>query len=249
LDRDDEGAAASDASVLDGPPVQGDGAQVRLGDALRALGRAERELSLARQREASLDRELQHRIRNILALTRSIFSRTVESHESLEQLASHFHGRLDALARHQAGSLRTSQRKLSIEDMVRTELLGGIAEADSRVTIRGPEVLMEARQAEPFGMALHELVTNSIKFGVLSQAETKGQLTIGWQRAGDRLIFEWRESGVAVIGVAPLRHGFGREYIEQSLPFQLDARTCFELGAGTVHCTIDLPMMQPGEQN
>jgi len=52
---------------------------------------------------------------------------------------------------------------------------------------------------------------------------------------------EWHESGVTVLTAAPIRTGFGREWIEQALPYQLGARTKFEIVPGGINCVIDIP--------
>jgi hypothetical protein len=56
----------------------------------------------------------------------------------------------------------------------------------------------------------------------------------------------WAEHGVAVVTAAPLRRGFGREYIEQALPYQSGATTSFELRAGGIVCSIKMPLKPIG---
>jgi two-component system CheB/CheR fusion protein len=111
-----------------------------------------------------------------------------------------------------------------------------------RVTIAGPDVRLSGRTAESMGLALHELATNAIKFGVLSPSNECGTLDIRWEVRQDRLLLEWLEAGIAVVSVAPLRIGFGREYIEQGLPYQLGGETGFELSAGRLRCTFAISL-------
>ena len=90
-------------------------------------------------------------------------------------------------------------------------------------------------------LAVHELATNSVKFGALSGGG--GRLAVRWSIAAEeprRLSIEWIETGVAVVAAAPIHSGFGREYIEQALPYQLDATTSFELRPGGLTCRISL---------
>jgi hypothetical protein len=84
----------------------------------RLLEDAERFEALSRQREALLEAELQNRVRNMLAVVRSIFSRTAETRTSTEELADHFRGRLDALARYYIGSPGVRGKQLNVADAV-----------------------------------------------------------------------------------------------------------------------------------
>lgn len=215
--------------------------RVQLAQALGALDAAAGEVRAGQARERALQGELQHRVRNILGVVRSIFGRTVAGRDTLEDAASHFTGRLDALARNHASGFGW-RRSADVEDMVRDELLEARADADIRVSIDGPPASLDGKVAESFGIAIHELVTNSIKFGILSHAKRDSRLRIMWEASATRLHFSWRETGVAVVSAAPMRIGFGREFIEQSLPYQADAATSYEIGPGSITCIIDLPL-------
>ncbi len=96
-------------------------------------------------------------------------------------------------------------------------------------------------------MAIHELATNAIKYGALGQPE--GWLKIEWSLdpsgpdGSPWLHIDWRESGVAMPpnGRKSTGGGQGRELLERALPYQLKARTSFELGSDGIHCTISIP--------
>jgi two-component sensor histidine kinase len=197
-------------------------------------------IDAARARESALEAELLHRVRNTLAVVRSIFSRTVENAETLEHASDHFRGRLDTLAHYQ---LRTGPAGgFHLEDMVRDTLMVFAVTYDPRIEIEGPEVRLDGRIAESVGLALHELATNSIKFGMLAPASTSGRLSLRWTLVDDILSFEWLEDGIAILSSAPLRTGFGREYIEQALPYQISAETSFEFTAGRLRCALTIPL-------
>jgi two-component sensor histidine kinase len=194
----------------------------------------------SRGRVEALDAELQHRVRNILAVVRSIFSRTVGNADTLEHVESHFTGRLDALARYQLRA--TSSVAFDLEDMIHDTLMTYASLDHPRVDIEGPEVRLNGRTAESIGLALHELATNSIKFGMLSPSNDRGTLRIRWETKQGVLRFEWEEAGIVVMSAAPLPMGFGREFIEQGLPYQLGGETSFELSAGRLRCTLAIPL-------
>jgi two-component sensor histidine kinase len=216
--------------------------QVQLAEAHRELANAERDRQAARDREALLRNELQHRIRNMLAIIRSIFSRTVAAGGSLDDVADHFRGRLDAIARYQTALSLDPRATIDFEQIVRDELHSFQFGDDPRIRISGAEVRLVPDVAQMIGLALHELVTNSIKFGVLATLEERGRLEMSWIMAGARLRFIWLETGVPVLSPAPLRRGFGREFIEQALPYQIGAETRFELRPGGLFCEIVVPL-------
>lgn len=219
-----------------------DVAQLRaeLATVRRELMRSEELRRESRDRETMLAAELQHRVRNMMAIIRSVFARTAETAESLEDAADHFRGRLDTIARHHLQLTRDTSATADLETLIRDELLVfGFADG-KQIVIKGPEVKLADKTVEMLGLALHELATNSIKFGAL--ATETGQLSICWTKRaaadGERVSIEWVESGVAVVASAPMRIGFGREYIEQALPYQFAARTSFALRPGGVACEI-----------
>ncbi len=214
--------------------------RLQLAAAQRALARSEALRRESEDREAMLAAELQHRVRNMVAIIRSVFARTADTATSLEEAADHFRGRLDTVARHQSQFTRNPAGTIDLETLFRDELLGFGFSDGEQVTIEGPMVRLPYKTAEMIGLTIHELATNSVKFGALSG--DKGQLAIAWSSGPDAPVaIEWRESGVGVVAAAPMRMGFGREYVEQALPYQLKATTSFELRPGGLLCRISLP--------
>jgi two-component sensor histidine kinase len=186
--------------------------------------------------------ELQHRLRNNLALMRSIVRRSNETSDSPEELALHLDARLGALARTQRMMLAAGAAGLDLEELVRTELIATVA-ADSHYNVGGPPVRLHAKGAESLGLALHELATNSLKFGAL--AADGGFVSVTWSLTGwphPELHLGWLESGVTVVSLAPRGRGFGQKLIECTLPYELDARTSLAFTPGGAHCTIVVPL-------
>lgn len=200
----------------------------------------DRAIAQERDREALIEGEVQHRLRNLIAVVRSIFSRTVENATSMEDMADHFRGRLDALGRYQTGLSAGSTYDL--ETMIWDELMVYAVRDDLRVDVAGPTIGLSEHIARPLGMALHELITNSIKYGVLSSTGNTGKLAIGWDVDRDLLTLRWQETEVPIVSPKPIRAGFGRQYIEQALPYELGATTRFALVPGGVECTIAVPL-------
>ena len=199
-------------------------------------------LAAGKARERARHYELQHRIRNMLSVIRTVYRRTRESGASQEMFAEHFEGRLGALARNQA-HLDELGPGVDLEDLIRDELLASGCLTGSNCSIEGPAVQLRSKVAELIGLAIHELTTNSIKFGAFGQG---GHVDIVWTvvREGPawQLEFHWNERDVAILGFAPRPSGFGRQLIEEALPYQLAAITTFNLRPGGVECTILQPL-------
>lgn len=187
--------------------------------------------------------ELQHRVRNILGVVRSVVSRTVRSSSNVEDLAASLDGRLATLARTQGVFTRSNVTSVELEELIRDELTAVAARKDQYV-VDGPALRLKREAAEAFALALHELTTNAVKYGALS--EPAGRIGVAWRvvntSKGPRLSLEWRESGVRAVDAHPARSGFGRELIERGLPYELGAETSIEFGPGGVRASIDVPL-------
>jgi two-component system, chemotaxis family, CheB/CheR fusion protein len=197
------------------------------------------------ERQRLLTAELQHRVKNILAVVRSVASRTLESSEGLDDFAAHFDGRLRALARTQGVLARQAGGDIDLDEIVREELLSHAAREGEQVSIGGPPVRLKQGAAEIFSLAVHELATNAVKYGALSRPS--GRISVVWRLAdsgdGRRLSFEWRESGVAAMDPQPCRKGFGRDLLERGLPYDLPGTaTSLTFAPGGLQCVIDLPV-------
>ena len=200
-------------------------------------------LLVARERERLLSHELQHRVRNMLAVIRTICRRTMESGASHDEFAQHFQGRLDSLARYHAEMADPGSTGIELEDVVRDELLRVQVLDGDDLTIDGPPIRLGGKSLELMSLAIHELTTNAVKFGALYRG---GKLHISWsvERAdGHVLTFRWTETAVSPVAVAPRPHGFGRQLLEEALPYQLGATTSFDLRPGGLACVVTIPRL------
>jgi two-component system CheB/CheR fusion protein len=193
--------------------------------------------------------ELQHRVRNILAVVRSVLTRTLETSDDLEDFAAHLSGRIGALARTQGVLARTGRGAVDLEELLREELVSQGGQDEHQVEMEGPQVMLRGRAVEALGLALHELTTNAIKYGALSTP--RGHVSVHWRSyntaSGPRLALEWVESGMNLSGQEPERSGFGRELIEQGLSYELGATTVMEFRQSGLRCAIELPLPQRDE--
>lgn len=184
--------------------------------------------------------DFQRQVRGLLAVVRSVVRRMAESATSVEDFAAHLEGRLGALARIQGFLLRGPDAPVDLEELVRAEFLAQTI-ADERFELSGPRILVSAKEAGTLGLALHELATNSIKFGALSS--TGGRVHVGWHRSASAqapasATLEWRELTEHVIPAASHK-GFGFELIEQTLPYELGGTSSIMLHPGGLVCSIN----------
>ncbi|WP_156363061.1 CheR family methyltransferase [Rubellimicrobium mesophilum] len=215
-----------------------------------------------RDRQRVLVAELQHRTRNLMGVVRSLADKTLASSGSLEDFGSRFRDRLNALARVNGLLSRLEEgSRITFDQLLQAELSAhGAVDAEGKgdqVRLSGPKgIRLRSSMVQILALGLHELATNAIKYGALSQPN--GRLSVTWSvvdgKDGERrLRVDWRESGVAValpdgVGemdgkVTPLRRsGYGRELIVRALPYQLKAETTYELTPEGVRCTIVLPV-------
>ncbi|WP_114949083.1 GAF domain-containing protein [Microvirga calopogonii] len=187
--------------------------------------------------------ELQHRVRNTLAVIRSIAGQTAETSETVADYAMHLEGRIDAFARVQAAVTRDPSAGIDLASLVAEELLTCAAREGKQFRLSGPAVRLQPKAAETVGLAIHELATNAVKYGAL--ASPKGHVTVAWRledREGDqRLRIDWTETGVSVVSLAPRRSGFGTELLTQTLPYQLRGTATLTFQPGGLECIMDLP--------
>lgn len=191
-------------------------------------------------RQAVLIAELQHRSRNVLAVVQSI------AHQTFERGAGRdvFIQRVAALGRVQTLIGAADDHDIDLGAIVRQELQSLGSEDDPRITVTGEAIQLDYDQLQTFGLALHELATNAVKYGALST--DAGQLGISWQVMTDAdaqrwLVLHWRESGV-VLPRATARRGFGRQLIERALVQTLRARTKLQFDPDGVTCCIEVPL-------
>lgn len=193
--------------------------------------------------------ELQHRTRNLMSVIHATSNLTYKGSVGLEDFKTRLDDRLGALTRVQALLSRLDEReRVTFDELIATEMDAVHADA-SRITLDGPDgVRLRSSTLQTLAMALHELTTNAVKYGALSQPAA--HLAIRWALEPDHpdgkrwLHVDWRETGVAMPapGALPKGGGQGRLLIERALPYQLGAKTSYEMTADGVHCTISLPV-------
>lgn len=194
----------------------------------------------AAETERLLMRELDHRMKNTLQVVQGVVRRTAHSHKSVNAFETALLGRITTMAR--AHDLLAQERWLGAD--LRTVVLQEIQpfEQGHSVVVAGNPIRINPKGALAFALAIHELGTNALKYGALSVAD--GRLDISWsfegERADRRLVFHWCESQGPVV-TSPERRGFGSLLLERSITYDLGGRTELEFAPSGVACRIEIP--------
>jgi two-component sensor histidine kinase len=214
---------------------------------IERVGRIARDVTESREageESRRLQRELQHRVRNALGVIRALVRRTAETSETLEDLASHLDGRINAFARVQSALARNPSAGLDLELLLSDEILTSSVQEPGRVTLKGPAVSLTPKAAETLGLILHELATNALEHGALGTR--KGRLKVTWEVRPDRdvprLVLEWVERGPARDGPPPTHRGFGTELLEKTLPYELNGSATVTWERQGLRCVLEVPL-------
>ncbi|MCW5771542.1 MAG: PAS domain S-box protein [Rhodospirillaceae bacterium] len=201
----------------------------------------------AEEMQRLLVRELDHRVKNTLAMVHSIAQQTARTTEGRAEFVAIFTGRLDALAHTHDLLTRNSWRGADLFALLRDQLLLGGAD-DERIVLAGPAVALSPQQALHLALVLHELGVNARKYGALSA--TSGRLSITWTVSGQsprKLLLLWQETGGPPVQ-APTRKGFGTSLIAHGLAGH-GGETSLHFRPGGVACDIVLPLSEADGRN
>ncbi len=150
--------------------------------------------------------EVNHRSKNMLATVQALIGRSIDGDETV---LKRFQDRVRSLAVNQDILVRREWREVPLKELVEMQL-DFVSDAPGTIITEGPDLPVNPRAAEIIGMALHELATNSLKYGALSAAE--GRVAITWDVEREEFEMSWRESGGPSV-VEPSRKGFGSQLI------------------------------------
>ena len=196
-------------------------------------------------------REISHRSKNLLAVIQAMAGQTAKSAESVDVFRRRFGERLMGMAASHDLLVNQNWLGASVENLVRGQLAPFVDENDARVRLHGPAVDLKSEAAEGLGLALHELATNSLKFGALS--DQGGTVEISWsvdgtgesggvgpREGGRRFRMEWVEH--AGFPVSPPSHkGFGRMVIEHTVEATLNGKVTLDFPPDGLRWRIDAP--------
>jgi light-regulated signal transduction histidine kinase (bacteriophytochrome) len=195
------------------------------------------ERSRADVRQRMLNEELNHRVKNILAVIKSLVGHPVQEGRDLADYVASLKGRIQALALAHDQIARGGDGG-SLRELLEAELTPYRDRASS-IRFDGPELWLDGRAFSVMALVLHELSTNAAKYGALSSSA--GQLDVTWQLTaeGDCTLI-WQESRGPKIS-PPKREGFGTVLISRSVPYDLGGDSNVEYATSGVRARFLLP--------
>ncbi len=197
----------------------------------------------AEEREAAdklqhlIHAELHHRIKNMLATVGAITHQSLRTATSMTDASAAIDGRFAALARAHDLLTRVSWENATIESTIRNAVQP-FDQGSTRFVISGENIGITSSSVIAFAMTLNELCTNTTKFGALSVPD--GQVRISWTVNGDRLHFEWTETGGPTVK-DPTRKSFGTRMMT-SLGRQLKGQVALHYRPSGFVYTLDVPL-------
>jgi len=213
--------------LVDGRSTPFTASQLRVAETLRATlievvlrlaDEAAAERHSANARQELLIAELNHRVRNILGVIRGLIRQSHPDEPSVRDFVKVVDGRIHALARAHNQITDDHWGPAPLEALIEAEAAAFTVDKQSAIHAEGAPVLLNPQAFSTMALVIHELVTNSAKYGSLSG---DGEVQISWRRddAGD-LKLSWTETGGPAVR-PPRRKGFGSTIIERSVPYDL----------------------------
>jgi PAS domain S-box-containing protein len=206
--------------------------------------RAEAELRDSERHLRLMVDELNHRVKNTLAIVQGLAQQSFRGGGVSIDVRSSFEGRLAALAAAHDLLTRRNWEGAELRDLVVAVVA---AHCDERATIDGPPVQLPPKLAVTLALALHELCTNAAKYGALSVPA--GRVSVAWTNEHGHLSLRWQESGGPPVAT-PRRRGFGTRMIERALASEDGGGARIEFHCEGLVCEIeaDLPSAAPQEE-
>jgi two-component sensor histidine kinase len=189
----------------------------------------------AEERQNLLAREVDHRAKNALALAQSIVRLT--RGENVKSYIRSVEGRITALARVHTVLSLSSWQGAEIGKLIDEELAP--YSTGDQIELRGAEVQLQPATAQTVALALHELVTNSAKYGALSTLT--GRLSVSWELAAGLLCIVWVETGGPAVEI-PASRGFGTRSVIASIESQLGGKAEFDWRPEGLVCRLSVPL-------
>lgn len=207
---------------------------------LRLSDEATAERKEANSRQELLIAELNHRVRNILSLIRGLIRQSKPADgTSIEDFVAVIDGRVHALARAHNQITDDHWGPAPVKNLLEAEAAAFLTTQKDRLILEGPSVLLKPQAYSTLALVVHELVTNSVKYGSLSVES--GKAVAKWSVAGNGdLDFCWSEHGGPEV-FPPNRKGFGTTIIEHSVPYDLGGTAKIDYARDGVRADFTIP--------
>jgi len=192
-----------------------------------------------------LNAELDHRVKNVLATVGAIIRHTQHSTPSMGDFVTALEQRIESLAGTHELLSHSNWRGVALTEVIEREFA---PYAGDNAELSGPSVTLRAEAAQAVAMVLHELTTNSAKYGAFSREAGRVRLSWHWpQTTREHLVVDWHEVGGPPI-LAPPPSGYGSSIIRELLPFELGGAVELAFAPNGVRCRLEIPAewLSPG---
>ena len=201
------------------------------------------ERKLLEEQRRLLNAELQHRMKNLMAVISSIVSLTARTSSSVIVFRDAIQNRLLSVERSNSLLLAENASEADLHGLLSAELAAYSDPGNGNVVLRGAPVSVPARLVVALSLIAHELATNSAKYGALGREGR--QVIITWSLQEDagnqRLSLHWRETGGTGVTI-PAKQGFGTELIERSLCKAIRGKVQVDYHADGLDWRMELPL-------
>ena len=185
--------------------------------------------------------EVAHRSKNMLTVVQGI-ARLTERNSDPKDFMRLFTARIAALGTNHATLVDDKWTNTNMAHLARTQMEPYAAGKQNRFTLEGPHIVLKEKAAQSIGMALHELATNAVKYGALSNAE--GTVTINWDVEGSEVkefIIKWAEAGGPPVS-SPSRKGFGETVVRQMASSSVSGSVTLDYDPAGVNWSLRAPL-------
>ncbi|MBS7812139.1 sensor histidine kinase [Roseococcus pinisoli] len=182
-----------------------------------------------------LSREVDHRAQNALSVVRGLLRLSAaDAPDDVPALVEELEGRIGAISRAHDVLSRENWLGADLGEIVIREL----AAHPGRIEASGPPIGLVAEGAQPLALALHELVSNALRHGALS--DESGQVVITWMRTDKGAELHWTESGGPPLAGPPARTGFGTMLIDANMRTQLAGDIHRQWATEGLSCVLEI---------
>ncbi len=208
-------------------------------------------LAASEERQRTLVSELNHRVKNSLAVIMAIAQQTLARSSSPEDFSKAFFARLHAMARSHELLSRENWGEVGVEPTLRQALAPYCPSGCERVSFSGQELKLTPELALSLGMIFSELATNAVKYGALSTES--GRVAIDWTMSGAKngaapeLTLNWRESG-GPLAKTPEKIGFGLNVVQREVEYSHSGKARFDFAASGFSANFVIPLRPAAEK-
>ena len=222
--------------LTNGRVIQGDGGQARLvvGTSLDVSGR-----KAAEERRALLMGELAHRAKNGISVMMAIVAQTARGQETVEGFRDLLMARLQAMATSQDLVTATGGRPVPLAEVI-GQTIAPFGKSRFKIDPALSELTLRGDMAAGMGLLLHEMATNAVKYGALSNDKGRVQIAVETAEPG-RAAFQWQERNGPRVSAAS-RQGFGTRLLQQVLRPQ-GGQVTFDFAAAGFRASVEFPVV------